>query len=41
MKKIAHHPVISVDEVVRPTQLEINLTKLKENFHAIKKHIGQ
>ena len=40
MKKIVHHPVISVDEVVRPTQLEINLTKIKENFQVIKKYIG-
>jgi alanine racemase len=40
MKKIAHHPIISVDEIVRPTQLEVNLVKIKENFYRIKKHIG-
>jgi alanine racemase len=40
MKKITHHPVISVDEIVRPTQLEVNLTKIRENFHTIKKHVG-
>ena len=40
MKKITHHPVISVDEIVRPTRLEVNLGKIKENFYTIKKHIG-
>ena len=40
MKKHLNHPVISIDEVVRPTRVEVDLKILEENFNRIKKHIG-
>ncbi|HKI79792.1 MAG TPA: alanine racemase [Ignavibacteriaceae bacterium] len=41
MKKAHNHPTISIDEIVRPTQLEVHLGKLKDNFHSIKKQVGK
>lgn len=41
MKNQTNHPVISVDEIVRPTRVEVNLKILAENFKAIKAHIGK
>lgn len=40
MKKHLNHPVISVDEIVRPTRVEVDLKILAENFKAIKTHVG-
>ena len=40
MKKHTNHPVISVDEIVRPTRVEVNLKILAENFKSIKAHVG-
>ena len=40
MKKHTNHPVISIDEVVRPTRVEVDLKILTENYNRIKKHIG-
>ena len=36
MKKHLNHPVISVDEIVRPTRVEVDLKVLSENFKQIK-----
>jgi len=36
-----NHPVISVDEIVRPTRVEVDLKILAENFKSIKSHIGR
>ena len=41
MKRHTNHPVISVDEIVRPTRVEVDLKILAENFKAIKSHIGK
>jgi len=35
-----NHPVISIDEIVRPTRVEVDLKILTENFKAIKTHVG-
>lgn len=40
MSKTINHPVISIEEVVRPTLVEVDLNILKENFNNVKKHIG-
>jgi alanine racemase len=39
MKKHINHPVISVDEIVRPTRVEVDLKILAENFKKIKTHV--
>jgi alanine racemase len=39
VKKHSNHPVISVDEIVRPTRVEVDLKILAENFKAIKTHV--
>jgi alanine racemase len=41
VKKHTNHPIISVDEIVRPTRVEVNLKILADNFKAIKTHIGK
>jgi alanine racemase len=33
-----NHPIISVSEITRPTFLEISISKLKQNFEAIRNH---
>jgi alanine racemase len=40
MKKHINHPVISIDEIVRPTRVEVDLKILAENFEKVKKHVG-
>ena len=40
MKIHSNNPVISVDEIVRPTRVEVDLKILAENFKAIKTHVG-
>ncbi len=40
MNNLSNHPTISVDEIVRPTRVEVNLELLKENYQSIKKHVG-
>ena len=40
MKIHSNHPVISVDEIVRPTRVEVDLKILTENFKAIKTDVG-
>ena len=40
MKKHSNHPVISVDEIVRPTRVEVDLKVLAENFRNVKRHVG-
>ena len=39
MNSSVNYPVISVDEIIRPTHLLINLSVLKENFRRIKNHV--
>jgi alanine racemase len=39
VKNNSNHPVISVDEVVRPTRVEVDLKILAENFKAVKAHV--
>ena len=40
MNNVSNHPTISIDEIVRPTKVEVSLSSLKENYLNIKKHIG-
>jgi alanine racemase len=40
LKKAVNHPVISLDEIVRPTRVEVDLKQLEENFKLIKKHVA-
>ena len=40
MNNISNHPTISIDEIIRPTRVEVNLKLLKENYHKVKNHIG-
>jgi len=40
MKNHNNYPVISIDEIVRPTRVEVDLRILVENFHKVKKHVG-
>ena len=40
MDNVNNHPIISVDKIVRPTRVEVNLKSLKENYLSVKKHIG-
>jgi alanine racemase len=39
MSKNLNHPIISVDEVVRPTRVEVDLKILEENFQKIKEYV--
>ena len=41
MKKHSNHPVISIDEIVRPTRVEVDLKVLAENFKSIKSFVGK
>ena len=38
MSKHVNHPTISVDEIIRPTRVEVDLKILGENFRKIKEH---
>ncbi len=40
MKKFTNHPTVSIDEIIRPTRVEVNLGFIKENFLAIKKFVS-
>jgi CRP-like cAMP-binding protein len=35
-----NQPTISTNGIVRPTQVEVDLTRLRENFHAIRQHVA-
>ncbi len=39
MNKNLNHHIISVDDIVRPTQVEVDLNILKENFNKIKEYV--
>jgi len=39
LKNHNNHPVISIDEIVRPTRVEVNLKILADNFHATKSYV--
>ena len=41
MKNHTNHPVISVDEIVRPTRVEVDLKILSKNFKSIKTYVGK
>jgi len=41
MKKHSNHPIISIDEIVRPTRVEVDLKILAENFKSIKAFVGK
>lgn len=41
MNNHTNHPVISVDKIVRPTRVEVDLKILSENFKSIKAHVGK
>lgn len=41
MKKHSNLPVISIDEIVRPTRVEVDLKILAENFRSIKSFVGK
>lgn len=38
MNHKVNHPTISVDEIIRPTRVEVDLKKLSENFRKVKKY---
>lgn len=38
---VPNHPVISTADVVRPTRVDVSLLRLRNNFAAIKKKVGQ
>ncbi len=40
MKNVSNHPTIIVDEIVRPTRVEVNLNSLKENYQRVKNFVG-
>jgi len=40
VKNHINHPVISVDEIVRPTRVEVDLKILTDNFNSIKSNVG-
>lgn len=40
MNNSVNHPVISLDEIIRPTQVVVDLKILKENFEKIKKSVA-
>jgi alanine racemase len=41
VKNHTNHPVISVDEIVRPTRVEVDLKILSENYKSIKSFVGK
>ncbi len=41
MNNLNNHPTISVDEIVRPTRVEIDLNSIRGNYRQIKNHIGE
>lgn len=41
MNNVTNHPTVSIDEIVRPTRVEVNLKSLKENYFAVKRHAGK
>jgi alanine racemase len=40
MAQPLNHPTISMDEVVRPTHVEVDLCRLSENFQAIRRQVS-
>ena len=40
MAQPLNHPTISTDEVVRPTHVEVDLSRLSENFQSIRRHVS-
>ena len=41
MNNLNNHPTISVDEIVRPTRVEIDLNSIRENYLQIKNFVGE
>jgi alanine racemase len=40
MNNVINHPTISIDEIVRPTRVEINLKLLGENYRKVKEYVS-
>ncbi|MBN1895001.1 alanine racemase [bacterium] len=40
MMQPLNHPTISTDEAVRPTHVEVDLNRLRENYQAIRRHVA-
>jgi alanine racemase len=40
MMQLINHPTIGSNEIVRPTLVEVDLSRLRQNFEAIRKHVG-
>jgi alanine racemase len=40
MNHQVNHPTISVDEIIRPTHVEVDLNKLSQNFGKVKQHVA-
>lgn len=40
MNNVHNHPTISIDKVVRPTRVEVDLNLLKTNFQNVKKYVS-
>jgi len=40
MSKHVNHPTISIDEIIRPTRVEVDLKIFGENFKRIKEHVA-
>lgn len=40
MSNYVNHPVMSVDEIIRPTRLEIDIKVLTENYNKIKEYVA-
>ncbi|HKB85610.1 MAG TPA: alanine racemase [Ignavibacteriaceae bacterium] len=41
MNNLNNHPTISIDEIVRPTRVEIDLNSIRENYLQIKNFVGE
>jgi alanine racemase len=40
MNNVINHPTISIDEIVRPTRVEVNLKVLADNYRKVKDYVG-
>ena len=40
MMQLINHPTIASNEIVRPTLVEVDLSRLRQNFEAIRTHVG-
>lgn len=40
MNNVHNHPTISIDEITRPTRVEVDLNRLNENYQNVKKYVS-